>query len=192
VHSRKSLLRNQMVLELKKLEGNSELKKSKELEAAKNLHRFLIQLSVTLKKEKLLIGGYHPIKSELNWLSLLELGVYDLAFPAFCAEGVMEFYLANISDLSMSSEFGTKMMCPKKESRIKAVVPDCLLIPGLAFSQKGVRLGRGAGYFDRYLENYHGARVGICFTEQLIDVIPQDPHDQHMNFVVTDDNFFKV
>lgn len=190
--SMKNVLRSQMVSVLKEIEKKPEFKIEKERKAVSNLHHLLKQLSITLKKEKLLLGAYHPIKSELNWLDLLKFEVCDLAFPAFMAEGEMNFFQAKISDLELSHEFGTKMMCPSKKLRVNAVKPDCLLVPGLAFNKQGVRLGRGAGYFDRYLENYHGVRMGICFAEQLRQEIPQDSHDQHMNFVVTCENIYTV
>ncbi len=190
--SNKRELRSAMIERLTSLKSDQEAKAAKEKQLALHLFKLLQQLSITLETKQLLIGAYHPIKSELNWLSLLSLMQLDLAFPAFISEGEMEFYRAEVSDLELSLEFGTKMLCPKKERRVKPVIPDLLFIPGLAFSLEGARLGRGAGFFDRYLENYHGVKVGICFQEQIQKKIPQDPHDQHMNFVVTDEGIFEV
>jgi 5-formyltetrahydrofolate cyclo-ligase len=63
--------------------------------------------------------------------------------------------------------------------------------PGLAFDRRGNRLGRGKGYYDRFLA---GARavsadlvvLGICLAEQLVQDVPCDPHDQPLDGVVTD------
>ncbi|MBO6513444.1 MAG: 5-formyltetrahydrofolate cyclo-ligase [Phycisphaerales bacterium] len=64
------------------------------------------------------------------------------------------------------------------------------LIPGLGFDPGGQRLGRGAGFYDRWIGDRlrSGTRlslVGICFDEQLVERIPMEPHDQPMDRVVT-------
>lgn len=64
------------------------------------------------------------------------------------------------------------------------------LIPGLGFDPQGNRLGRGAGFYDRWIGDRlkNGgplSLVGVCFDEQLVERIPTDPHDQPMDRVVT-------
>jgi len=64
------------------------------------------------------------------------------------------------------------------------------LIPGLGFDPSGRRLGRGAGFYDRWIESRLRSDtplslVGVCFDEQLVGRIPTDPHDQPMDMVVT-------
>ncbi len=57
---------------------------------------------------------------------------------------------------------------------------DCILVPGLAFDRKGVRLGRGWGYYDKLLAKYENIdTIGLCFREQLsLANLPKEPHDQ--------------
>ncbi len=73
-------------------------------------------------------------------------------------------------------------------------VPDAqitlALIPGLGFDSSGRRLGRGAGFYDRWIETRQKNKepitlLGVCFDEQIVEQIPTDPHDQLMNQVVT-------
>lgn len=69
----------------------------------------------------------------------------------------------------------------------------CLLVavPGLAFDRQGNRLGRGKGYYDRFLA---GARrtakimtaLGVCLSEQLVDVVPHGDWDQRLDGAVTE------
>lgn len=64
------------------------------------------------------------------------------------------------------------------------------LIPGLGFDPQGNRLGRGAGFYDRWIGDRLKSGqplplVGVCFDEQLVERIPTDPHDQPMDRVVT-------
>jgi 5-formyltetrahydrofolate cyclo-ligase len=62
----------------------------------------------------------------------------------------------------------------------------CVLIPGLAFTQAGARLGRGGGFYDRYLPQIAlDRRVGVCFACQVVDHLPQRPHDEFVAQVVS-------
>ena len=65
---------------------------------------------------------------------------------------------------------------------------DLILVPGLAFSKDRHRLGRGGGFFDRLLAGRaaQAFKLGICFSFQLLDTIPTEPHDIVMDAVVTD------
>jgi 5-formyltetrahydrofolate cyclo-ligase len=63
--------------------------------------------------------------------------------------------------------------------------------PGLAFDRNGNRLGRGKGYYDRFLSRARasGARClvfGVCFEEQLVDDVPHTERDQRVDGVVTE------
>ena len=65
---------------------------------------------------------------------------------------------------------------------------DLILVPGLAFSRGRHRLGRGGGYFDRLLggRGAQAFKLGICFSFQIVDQLPSEPHDVTMNAVVTE------
>ncbi|MBU1077748.1 MAG: 5-formyltetrahydrofolate cyclo-ligase [Spirochaetes bacterium] len=63
---------------------------------------------------------------------------------------------------------------------------DLILVPGLAFDSNGNRLGRGGGYFDRFLKEIRGFTIGICYQEQLVKKIPLDEHDIRMDHIITD------
>jgi 5-formyltetrahydrofolate cyclo-ligase len=64
---------------------------------------------------------------------------------------------------------------------------DLVIVPGLAFSPSGDRLGRGGGFYDRYLPMVPtDKRVGVCFSAQLLGTIPMHPTDQRVGMVVTD------
>ena len=65
---------------------------------------------------------------------------------------------------------------------------DLVIVPALAFDRLGNRLGRGGGFYDRFLaqENMHAVTCGLAFHEQLLDEIPTDHHDQPVDLLVTD------
>ena len=62
---------------------------------------------------------------------------------------------------------------------------DFILVPGVAFSPNGYRLGRGKGYYDKFLSKYTNPfTVGVCFREQFYLDIPTEPHDIPMQRVL--------
>ncbi len=63
---------------------------------------------------------------------------------------------------------------------------DLIVVPGMAFDKEGRRLGRGKGYYDRFLAKHPGvATIGVCFSFQMLDSIPTEPHDRNMDRVLT-------
>lgn len=61
------------------------------------------------------------------------------------------------------------------------------IVPGLGFDERGARLGRGAGCFDRALPRFAGAvRVGFAYEFQVLPFLPEAPWDVRMDTVVTD------
>jgi 5-formyltetrahydrofolate cyclo-ligase len=66
--------------------------------------------------------------------------------------------------------------------------PDVILVPGLAFDRRGHRLGYGRGYYDRALAACPRAlRIGLCHSFQLVEVLPEEAHDQPVDYIVTPD-----
>ncbi len=64
---------------------------------------------------------------------------------------------------------------------------DLCLIPGVAFDARGVRLGRGKGYYDRLLPRIQSPKAGLCYACQLIKRIPAEAHDIRMDYLVTEE-----
>lgn len=60
---------------------------------------------------------------------------------------------------------------------------DFMVVPGVAFTPDGGRLGRGGGYYDRYMsrEGFRAFRAGVCFAVQCVDRLPLEPHDLHVD-----------
>ena len=72
------------------------------------------------------------------------------------------------------------------------VDPSCLdvvIVPGSVFDRRGGRMGYGGGYYDRFLARMapEAVRIGVCFEVQMKTAIPLEPHDQLLDFIVTED-----
>ena len=60
-----------------------------------------------------------------------------------------------------------------------------ILVPGMAFDAKGHRLGRGRGYYDRFLAAYpHIYKIGVCFDFQKVEEVPTDDFDIAVDEVI--------
>ncbi len=66
---------------------------------------------------------------------------------------------------------------------------DVVIVPGSVFDKRGGRMGYGGGYYDRFLANLapQAIRIGVCFDLQVEEEIPLEPHDQLLDFIVTED-----
>ncbi len=63
---------------------------------------------------------------------------------------------------------------------------DLIIVPGVAFDKNCNRLGRGRGYYDRFLcQHPNVKKIGICFDFQLVDEIPTEPTDIKMDEIVS-------
>jgi 5-formyltetrahydrofolate cyclo-ligase len=69
-----------------------------------------------------------------------------------------------------------------------------ILVPGLAFDFKGERLGRGKGFYDRYLKDFDGVTVGVCSSDRFLEEpIPVDPKfDVSVQYVLTEQFLYQV
>ena len=170
---------------------------SERKEKSQRLSRRLSQLldgKSSIIQEKAMIGGFAPLEDEPLWH--LDLGNHwreRLAFPGVVVEEeeegggrgkTMSFFAAHLEDLRSSRDFGVEILVPPPSA--SPVIPSLLLVPGIAFTKTGVRLGRGKGYYDRYLADFKGTRVGVCFDLQLARELPRAPHDQLVDFIVTE------
>lgn len=63
---------------------------------------------------------------------------------------------------------------------------DAVLVPGVAFTKEGIRLGRGKAYYDRFLQKLPSStvKIGVCFGCQLHSTLPSDPWDIKMDEVI--------
>ena len=76
------------------------------------------------------------------------------------------------------------------------VVPSIIIVPLVAFSLFGYRLGYGGGYYDRYikknLDDKNLIKIGLGFSFQKYDELPNENHDQKLNWILTEKYLYKV
>ena len=91
-------------------------------------------------------------------------------------------------DLSSRGLFGVPQPARTAGRQVPPEKLEFILMPGVAFDRRGRRLGRGRGYFDRFLSQVPASvpRVGLAFGFQVVRAVPFEPHDQPVRMVITD------
>ena len=68
---------------------------------------------------------------------------------------------------------------------------DLAIVPGVGFDEKGNRLGRGGGWYDKLFDRIKvGFIIGVCFDEQIMKTVPLEDHDMAVDMVITDSRIF--
>ncbi len=107
-------------------------------------------------------------------------------------QGELElFHLENMDELAIGMY---KILEPKQELRslpakqVKAADLDLVMVPGVAFTRAGARMGHGKGYYDKLLQHARldAPLVALAFECQLFDEIPTAAHDIYMDLVITE------
>ncbi len=127
---------------------------------------------------------YAPMVEEVDLLALMDCpGRPELLFPKISGDGeTMRAHLVErIEDLVLNgSRFREPDVarCPV----VDAGEIDLVLVPGLGFGRDGSRLGRGRGYYDRFLggEAAGAMRCGVAFGCQVVEALPMERHDERM------------
>ena len=94
----------------------------------------------------------------------------------------MDFY--EISEGVAQGAFG--ILEPLSTTPVEPSEIDVMVTPGVAFTRNGERLGRGKGFYDKYLsrKGFRAHTIGICYPCQVVDSLPTEPHDKVLDKVV--------
>ena len=124
--------------------------------------------------------------------ALLEAGV-AIAVPKVDETGhsMQPVHLPNLDPSGMTVDrFGIRT--PAAPTPFDAASLEVVVVPGLAFDTHGGRLGRGAGFYDRFLKRLETRpfRIGTCFNAQLMTALPTAAHDEPMDAILTEETSF--
>ena len=128
---------------------------------------------------------YIPVRGEVDLGPLMQrLPNVAFALP-LTDEKQMHFYRWHEGDPLRTGRFGI----PEPTILRSPMLPNpntVILVPCLAASLDGIRLGYGGGFFDRYLARHKAVTVGVL-SEAFIEAdLPREPHDRLLDWLVTD------
>ena len=175
----KTSLRKSLRNTLRSFSSETRLKKSQSV--SKNLRQFFLTIN---SDDIISVGGFAPTSTEVSWFFDLESLNLTFLYPYPLENDEMDFRYSDYKNLVESTLFGPKILVPSEECEV--AIPDVMIIPGIAFTIQGSRLGQGSGYYDKYLKNYNGKKIGICFNEQVLPDLPCEEHDIQMDYIINE------
>ena len=136
------------------------------------------------------VACYVSIQNEVDTHRLIKYALSvgkQVCVPVTQGRGVMDFQQIVSWGALKPTRFG--LLEPEYDVA-RVIGPedlDLVIVPGVAFDRQGHRLGFGGGYYDRYLERCNATRLGLAYGFQVIDEVPVEANDAHMDWLVTED-----
>ena len=140
---------------------------------------------------------YSPLKNEIDVLPIGKNALEknkNVAFP-LCdsTKSTMTYHLVTDVDNDLKKgSFGIlepHSFLPEFNMKQTNAV---ILVPGLVFDKKGYRIGYGKGYYDRYLSSFKGTKIGICYSDFILDEVPRGRFDTSVDFIITEKGVKKL
>jgi len=150
--------------------------------------------SLSIYKESKNVMVYYPLRGEVDILEEIrkELGNKRFCFPVtdLKEKRMRIFEIKDLDKDFILGAYGIKEPNPRTTKETDTGEIDLVIVPGLAFDRQKNRLGRGAGFYDRFLANISGStkKIGIAFNFQVLDDLPVNlSFDQKVDKVVSED-----
>ena len=135
------------------------------------------------------LAFYYPINYELNILSAIlrfQMKKIKTCLPVIEKNNNMSFKEWKIQEPFTVNRFG--ILEPNNKN--KKIKPQMILVPLVAFDNNKNRLGYGKGFYDNFLSKVSKIKnvtsIGIAFSFQRANKIPEDKHDKKMDFILTE------
>ena len=178
----KNILRSRMRKKIERLSLIQQRDKSR------SIFKRVIKSDFYRQAESLLI--YVSFKKEAATKHLILKSLKDgkrVFVPCIQGRAMQACRIRNFSKDLKKGIYG--ILEPRSSGGKKTKFPnlDVIFVPGLAFDKAGGRLGRGAGYFDRYLAKHKiTVKIGLAYKEQIVKKVPVEKHDVRLDFIITD------
>jgi len=175
----KTDLRREMRARLKTL-GAARAKNSRAIVAAIAVHEAFRQAET--------VALFAPLDSEPDIDLLWEHSGHRYCYPRVVGTQLEFVAVRHFEDLAPAG-WNPSLREPAASQQIITPAEIALiLVPGLAFTRDGRRLGRGGGYYDRLLALHrpHAVVLGTCFDLQIVPDIPCEAHDERVDDLITE------
>jgi 5-formyltetrahydrofolate cyclo-ligase len=136
------------------------------------------------------IAIYNSFGSEVSTKELIRMsiGTKSVVLIPKVVDKELIFIKVDENTEYQTSKFGIEEPVSNEEYRGPI---DLVIVPGVAFTKEGKRLGYGGGYYDRFLKGKKIQTIGICFESQIVGTIPTEEHDIEVDYVQTEENIYK-
>lgn len=134
---------------------------------------------------------YAPKSDEVDIMPIAKKALADgkkVAFPRCIPDTHdMEYHFITSLDQLKKGTYG--LLEPTEDLPLydrESAQPTACIVPALVYDKKGFRLGYGKGYYDRYLGTFTGSKVGMIYSDFIIDTVPRGRFDLSVDFIVTE------
>ncbi len=147
--------------------------------------------SINLINTSISIGAYIPTPSEpqlLPWIAEKSSKKIKIQTPQRNPiQGSYHFTMVSLERLSKNQD-NILESAENQNQKEQRVPPSVVIVPGRAFDKFGHRIGRGKGHYDTLLTSFNPSpiKIGVCFSEQLFQMLPHYSHDIIMDIIVTE------
>ncbi len=162
---------------------------------SKNVERIISNLSIYKEAEVIML--YYPLRGEVNLLGMVRkvLGKKEICFPVMDlkTKNLVPYKIGDLESDFSKGPYGVKEPDIKKTKRCSIKGLDLVFVPAVAFNLSKYRLGRGGGFYDRFIKtlNSHTKTIGVAFDCQIIDGLPVSiPQDERVDFIITESRVF--
>lgn len=143
-------------------------------------------VSLPLFKQAHNIGIYRSLSHEVNTWPIIQQAFLDkqVSVPVVTNKRLV---FKEITPTTRYSESSFGILEPVEARTVEVSTLDLLIVPGVAFTNSGSRLGYGGGYYDRLLANHSLPTISLAMALQLVaeELLPTEPHDQKINQILT-------
>ncbi len=115
-----------------------------------------------------------------------------VAVPRIYGKKMKFHYIQSLNDRFEINRWNIREPLPSSPFWTPEDGPALMVTPGLAFNKKGERLGRGGGFYDRFLMDFGNnlSTVAVCFEQQIRDDIPVDKQDYKLDAVCSNSDLY--
>jgi 5-formyltetrahydrofolate cyclo-ligase len=138
---------------------------------------------------------YYPVGGEVDLLPLLRELLREktksVLLPKVTADG--EMVAIELTDLGVLRKGKFGIPEPSGGKIVKAEKIDLVIVPAVAFDERGNRIGMGKGFYDRFLPRVKGKKVGVAYDFQVFPegTFAVDDHDHPVDAVITPTRIYK-
>jgi len=186
IREKKQEIRNDIAKILGKLSDKEIATKTKQIEDrlfdfANFLEAKIVLLYVNNKTE---VKSSNIIKKCFDFNKIVILPAFDIK--------KYKMELMKVDDLDNDLIAGQRGILEPDINRCKNVPVDCIdlaIIPGVAFDEKGGRIGSGEGYYDRFIPKLSitTRKVALALECQIIRQVPVESHDKYVDIIITEE-----
>jgi len=130
---------------------------------------------------------YVSFGSEVYTMDMIKESLKNktVCVPLIKGNKIVPSIIKNFEELDKKSSFG--ILEPSKIKKIDKADIDLVIVPGVVFDKRKHRIGYGKGYYDSFLKDFTGKKIGLAFKMQVLEIIPNHGWDVQLDKVISEE-----